>query len=247
MSERTLPGSCLTQSEVDELRRNISFIVEAWPDLLSQLGRTLTIASDGMPGATSRTPGLVLNETISDLMAEVASWGYFLARILIDETDWTPPPRHDPPILLAAIAKWRLGHFTHHDDAFLAMSVCEDAHDLRGKVARAAYPDGYRTLDTGLPCEEHDVDDAGRRVACAGHYTVRPTPTGAMPDLVCSHNRDHRVSPAAWSHSGWRRTHNPAMDATAMLTLARTIVATDVCRSNPRTGGSHGSALLRAM
>ena len=181
-------------------------IAAAWPDLLTKLGREGSAASDGMPKPVSRTPGLVINEHISQTMAEVREWVTFLTRVLIDEAKWTPP-HTDTPRLITRIARERIGHFTEHPDDLLRMAFYDDAVEMRRKVERAAYPDGYRTLDTRIPCEEHGTSDAGERIVCAGTYTVRPRADGVMPDLICSAERQHRVSPVEWSRSSWKLAH----------------------------------------
>lgn len=191
-------------------RDDLLGIADAWPDLLDRLGREGSRASDGMPKPASRTPGLVINEYVSDVMAEVRDWTMFLVRQLLDETDWTPEHGLDTPALLTVIARERIGHFTAHQDEGLRLAFYDDVDTFRGKVMRAAYPDGYRTLDTRLPCEEHSTSDLGERIPCEGTYTVRPRKDGAEPDLICSHDRTHRVPPAEWSRSRWRIRHASA-------------------------------------
>lgn len=188
-------------------RDDMLAIADAWPDLLDRLGREGSSAPDGMPKPVSRTPGLVINEYISDVMAEARDWTSFLARVLTDETDWQPPVGHDTPDMLADIARNRIGHFAAHPDEMLRLAFFDEARDMRGKVTRAAYPDGYRTLDTRLPCEQCGTSDQGERTECAGTYTVRPTGNGSEPDLICSLDRTHRIPPADWSRGRWKVRH----------------------------------------
>lgn len=187
-------------------RNDLLAIAEAWPDLLDRLGREGSSAPDGMPKPVSRTPGLVINEHVSQCMADVREWATFLARVLIDETpDFAAPG--DTADLLRTLAD-RVGHFTEHPDDGMRLAFHDDLTTHLGKVLRVAYPDGYRTLDTRVPCEHHGDSAAGERVDCAGTYTVRPREDGSMPDLICDRDREHRVAPNVWSRSGWRREHD---------------------------------------
>lgn len=200
MSDRPAQHSAL------DARDNLLAIADAWPDLLDRLGREGTNAPDGMPKPVSRTPGLVINEHISEIMREATRFARQLAGALAQAQDWHPTS-DNAPALLTDIARNHIGHFTAHHDPNVRALFHKEAHRLRGRVTRAAYPDGYRTLDTRLPCEHHDTTDTGQRTPCAGTYTVRPTPNGSMPNLVCSHDRTHVIAPAEWSRNGWRSRH----------------------------------------
>ena len=104
----TAPG----QHSALDARDDMLAIADAWPDLLDRLGREDSSAPDGMPKQVNRTPGLVINEAVSDAMRQIAAWAMYLARVLLDETDWTPPPGAGTPRMLAVIARERIGHFT---------------------------------------------------------------------------------------------------------------------------------------
>lgn len=186
-----------------DARDDMLAIADTWPDLTARLGRDGSNAPDGMPKPVSRTQGLVINELVSQTMADVRDWVTFLARQLVDETDWTIPAGADTPTLITTIARDRIGHFTTHPDEMLRHAFTDDCKRIRADVTRVAYPDGYRTLDTRLPCE------SGQN--CPGTYTVRPSGSGAMPDLVCSADRTHRVGPDIWSRTRWRHLHDSSV------------------------------------
>lgn len=186
-----------------DARDDMLAIANTWPDLTARLGRDGTSAPDGMPKPVTRTRGLVINELVSQTMADIREWVTFLARQLVDETDWTPPAGTDTPGLITNIARQRIGFFTEHKDVELRVAFIDDCKKIRADVTRVAYPDGYRTLDTRLPCETTDN--------CPGAYTVRPSASGAMPDLVCSHDRTHRVGPDVWSRTRWRHVHDSSV------------------------------------
>lgn len=192
-----------------DARDDLLAIAAAWPDLEDRLGREGGGPSDGMPRAVTPTRGLVINEHISEIMREVREWVAFLARVLMDEvrvdlptrgedgevftSPWAPA-NTDTAAMLGEIARTRIGHFTSHADEQVRITFHDDAKHYRTKVTRAAYPDGYRTLDTRIPC---DAD------TCAGTYKVRPDGQ-RMPDLVCSVDRTHRLDPAVWSRASWQ-------------------------------------------
>jgi len=190
-----------------DARDDMLAIADAWPDLQARLGREGLHGSDGMPKPVTRIVGLIINEFVSDTMREISDWVWFLVRVLVDETDWQAPKDHDTPALLACIARTRVGHFTAHPDKSFGEAFTDDAKRLRALATRVAYPDGYRTLNTRIPCEFHDTSDTGGRIVCRGTYTVRPLRDDTMPDLICSTDRSHRISPDVWSRSGWKRSH----------------------------------------
>ena len=101
-----------SQHSALDARDDMLAVAGAWPDLLDRLGREDSSAPDGMPKQVNRTPGLVINEAVSDALRQIAAWAMYLARVLLDETDWTPPPGAGTPRMLAVIARERIGHFT---------------------------------------------------------------------------------------------------------------------------------------
>lgn len=176
-----------------DARDDLLAIAAAWPDLEDRLGRDSGGPGDGMPRAVTPTRGLVINEHISEVMREVREWVTFIARVILDETDWTTTSS-DTPALLIDIARNRIGHLTAHPDDMMREDFHRDAKHYRSVVTRAAYPDGYRTLDTRISCDTQ---------ACTGTYKVRPDGQ-RMPDLVCSVDRTHRLDPGVWSRLSWQ-------------------------------------------
>lgn len=204
MTEAPSAGSPLTRRDIERCEADMTFIADAWADLVDRLARESHPGGEKVTG--TRTPGLVLNEHVSQVMREVSQWVHVLATELLEHTDWTPPREQDTPILLHHIVKWRLGYFTHSAGPEMAEWVADRANLLRGKVTRAAYPDGYHTIDTRIPCNEHGTTEAGERVPCPGTYTVRPRRDG-YPDMICSEDREHRIPPSEWSRGAWRVRH----------------------------------------
>lgn len=198
-----------------DTRDDLLAIADVWPDLVDRLARESSSAHDGMPRAKGPSTGLVLNEHISDVMGEVRDWTWFLVRVLLDETDWTPPKDHDTPTLLTSIARLRVGHFTEHPD--LGDTFADDATAMRRKVEHAAYPSGRRRVPLHVPCTEHTESDQGERVPCPGSYTATldPERPGLIPDMVCDHDPAHRITPLEWQ----RAARKSSFDPTAMRRL----------------------------
>jgi hypothetical protein len=200
------------------LRGDLVWLADAWVDLLDHLGRDQP-PPDGQPRATTPVPGLVINEHVSDLMRRITQYARALAHLLATETDdWTPPTPPTTPALLLAAAT-RVGHFTTRPDDAVKAGVPALAADLRRQVTRAAYPDGIHTLHlTRFPCRERVIDATGHLGWCPGHWTIRPRPTGALGDMVCSVNPDHHVPPYRWLRIVRRAAaHDAAADALVSL------------------------------
>lgn len=190
-------------------RDDMLWIADAWPDLLVRLGRDSTAPDEKVRG--TRPVGLVINEHVSQTMQDVTTWANFLARVLVDETDWTPPPGADTPTLLADIARRRIGHFTEHEDEGLRLSFYDDVASMRQQVQRAAYPSGRRWVPLHVACLEHDTTDLGERVPCEGEYRVLldPDRPGVVPDMVCELDPSHRISPLDWQRAARKSGYDP--------------------------------------
>lgn len=215
-------GAAVNAPSALDARDDMLAIADAWPDLLDRLGREQSRHGERVSG--TRPVGLSINELVSDTMREVDGWVHFLARVLMDELlePWVPRST-DTPDLLREIARERIGHFTHHADEALRIGFYDDAHRLRGLVTRRAYPTGKRVVPLHIPCTEHDTSDLGERVQCAGQFGIMldPDRPGFIPDMVCSDDPTHRISPAEWQRAS-RRT---AMDPTAAAALIARIRA----------------------
>lgn len=194
------------------LRADLEWLADAWTDLLDRLGREQP-APDGQPRPATRAVGLVINERVSQVMAEVTGYAWQLAHVLaVESTGFTLSRDRDTPMVLTAVAG-RVGFFTEHPDPTVSRGVPERAALLRRQVTRTAYPDGVRTVQ--LPayrCPERLLDEDGRHVACRGHWTIRPMPSGSLGDMVCSDDPEHRTPPSVWLRMVRRRAR---IDTTA--------------------------------
>lgn len=224
------------------LRADLEWLADAWVDLLDRLGKEQP-APDGQPRPATRAVGLVINEHVSGVMAEVTAYAWQLAHMLaIGSTGFTLPRDRDTPMVLTAIAV-RVGYFTEHPDPAVSVRVPAQALQLRRQVTRTAYPDGVRTVQ--LPayrCPERLLDEDGRHVACRGHWTIRPLPSGSLGDMVCSADPDHRTPPSVWLRLVRRRARadSAADDLMRVLSQAR---GRSPIGNHPAPGweGAHGA------
>jgi len=204
----TAPG----QHSALDARDDMLAVADTWPDLLDRLGREDSSTPDGMPKQVNRTPGLVINEAVSDAMRQLAAWAHFLARVLMEETDWTPPPGADTPRLLTLIARQRIGHFTAHTDQSIRLAFHDDARAMRELAERNAYPSMRKWVRVHVACLEYATTDAGERTPCLGGYRVLldPEAYGLIPDMVCERDITHRISPVDWQRAARKSGYDPA-------------------------------------
>lgn len=177
-------------------RDDLLGIARDWPVLATRLPAAAGPSQAGMPRPATRTLSLPINLHVVRLRSEVTTWARGLVATLVAaRADYRPPAHDTAPALLVHVATTRLGHFTEAEDG---PTFCTYAEHLAHRVHGAAYPDGFRTLSTGLACQVE---------GCTGTYTVRPLASGAEPDLVCNRDRDHRLPPAVWARDRWRVQH----------------------------------------
>lgn len=195
------------------VQRDMQEIADLWPELTARL----TGGSGGDQSGVRRPPGSKppIDVHIADVTSEIQAWAVFLARVLIDETDWEPG-NHDTPAILRAIATQRVGHFTAHEDTELAHAVTEDAARLAKLARNTARPTGRRTIQLNIPCLEHDTTDLGERAICTGQYATTLTPGERIGDFVCTKDTSHRMTPLEWQRS---QRHDPkqARDMDALV------------------------------
>lgn len=212
-------------------------IADAWT-VLEKLVAAGSTPGSGAGKPASRVP---IDAHVADVRQEIALWVRFLARVLMEEVTverwpgvpwalhhrvaepWTPPTL-DTGLLARHIAKERIGHFLAHEDQHLRIEFLDDVERLAGLARRTAWPSGARWLRTGVECTEHRTSDMGARVACTGEYRVHMLPgQEAMPDMVCSEDQSHRITPLEWQRAMRRKP----MDAKAAAKFVRTLRLAD--------------------
>ncbi len=197
------------------VQRDMLGIVTMWPALLRRLGEKGGGDQSGVRVAPGSKPPTDLH--VSDVIAEITSWAYSLARNLRDEVTVERDGKAEPwapniaamPDVLDEIARWRVGHFTEHEDEFFALAVADDAKDYRAKVRNLLAPTGARKIDLRVACLDHGTNDQGERVVCAGQYWTMLVPGQELGEMICSDDEQHRLSVAAWQAAQRRGTLDP--------------------------------------
>lgn len=188
------------------VQRHMRDITDLWPELHAALAGGGSPDSAGVHTVpSSRMP---INAHVSDVIAEIDAWVHFLARVLLDETDWLPASDRTADIL-DDIATNRVGHFTEHTDEGIREATADDAKRLAKLALNTARPSGRRKIRLGTPCLEHGTTDLGERIVCTGEYTTVLDPSETIGDLVCSKDPAHRMTPLEWQRA---QRHDPARD-----------------------------------
>lgn len=181
--------------------RHLRATAELWPELEDKLGGSGS-SDDGEKIRTQPGSKPPIDSHVADVMAQIQDWTIFLCRTLMDETDWKPPAELDTPGLLRDIARWRVGHFTEHDDESLRQAIIDDAEEYHALALRTARPSGVRRIPLHVPCREYDTTDQGERVACDGEYYALLKPwESTVPDMICNQDDTHRMTPLQWQRA----------------------------------------------
>ena len=217
---------------VDRMRSQLESIAAAWPDLQDSLGASERVSSaeQGHQKNGGKSHGTALNERVSDAMRAASLLVWAMTRILLDDYDEEgrvlPVPKvQDTPTLAAWLAKLHVGHFASHPGDNLALETLEDIRTAHRNVMAAAYPKGGRKVETGLPCDQHGTSTMGERVPCEGTMVAYVAPGMSWtPDLVCTVDPQHRLTPDVWQRPGWKRAHE-RMDPAGVRALVGRIKA----------------------
>lgn len=107
------------------------------------------------------------------------------------------------PAFLAGFVATNLRTITHGQDEWLAVGIAVDARTIAGNARANVAPSGRRTYKPGIPCTEHSTDEHGQRIPCQGEYQAKVTDgMGYVPDLVCSVDAGHVMTPGGFRTLG---------------------------------------------
>lgn len=207
----------------DNIATNLRDIARIWPDTTDALTNTTT--NHGEPVSGTRTNNLPLNEAVADARTETHRYLTTWAHTAATTAGLNPPPTTTLDTV-PQLATWLARHhkaLTRNYNQDTALSTTY-THDLRRKLHNVTYPTGARRFpnrnDPQLPCIEHTTNQHGERTPCPGTYSTWITDqTDGLPDLTCSENPEHVLTPA-----GFRRLSRAALDpaAAARFTAALT-------------------------
>ncbi|MFN2347400.1 MAG: hypothetical protein ABR616_17015 [Dermatophilaceae bacterium] len=211
----------LCRDDTGLLRRNLYTIADRWPDLEAALSHAEKVESEGKPPKRSTSTGLRLNDLAIAARRACTDAVWFVAQVLredFDEQGWTfaPPIKvtsgHDgTPTLARWLASAHVEGIAGTGRYRMARETAEEVWTDIATAERAtwdAIKEQPRQIDTGMPCEAHGTSELGERMPCDGRMRARLT--DSMPDLVCSVDSSHRISPDVWSRYGWRIAHEGA-------------------------------------
>jgi hypothetical protein len=198
------------QHDALTVQRHMRDIADLMPELQAGVRRGGGSTDGNSGGKRTKRPAAPspVNEHTIDVIAEIDAWVHFLARVLIDETEWMPASDRTADIL-SDIATNRVGHFTEHADEGIREATADDAKRLAKLALNTARPSGRRKIRLGTPCLDYGTSDLGERIVCTGEYTTVLEPSETIGDLVCSKNPQHRMTPLEWQRA---QRHDPTRD-----------------------------------
>ncbi|HEY9250567.1 MAG TPA: hypothetical protein VIO38_15615 [Rariglobus sp.] len=214
---RAMRGAPMCEACEDRAWSDLQTVARVWPDTEAQLTAP-NKGGDGTGVRSARAPGIDLNPRVVEARKDITNTLTFWVHLLIDEHETLQLHGTDPSAMARFIGS-NVRHLTHHHDEGIALSIVEDAHRLARLVIATAYPKGARRYEPGIPCVEHATSDMGERVPCAGEYGAWVWDgMGYVPDLECSLDRGHVLTP-----DGFRRLGRTVLRMGATTNLANAI------------------------
>jgi len=214
-----MPGYSICDICEERCWENLHWLADHWPDLEVMLTAG-SRGPDGMPHAKSEVTGISINETVAELRRTITDTLRYWTHVILDENAGFTGTKDDA----VSMARYVAGHsrrITRHHDEALAAALPIDANDMRRQMYRRAFPSGARLYipEPEIPCAEHAVSDLGERVPCTGIYRAWITDqTDGVPDLLCSEDEEHVLTP-----EGFRRTGRRVIKTAAAMALVRAI------------------------
>lgn len=220
---RAMPGFAICDICEERCWEDLHWIADHWDDLEVML-TSPTRGPDGMPHAKSDATGIVINDAVAELRRRLADDLRYWCQVILDENPGFSGPKDDVVSFARYLARLHK-RITRHHDAGLAAALPVDVHDLRREMYRRAFPSGARlyTPEPAIACVEHETSDEGERIQCEGIYRAWITDgTDGMPDLTCSVNEEHVLTPM-----GFKRAGRQTMKADAMMRLRDALLSGD--------------------
>ncbi len=177
------------------LQANLQAIADTWNDLHNAIGKSSSFELKERVSGTAEI-GLVLNEAVMNVMAEVREWVVFVVRVIATEDDQAQAPNS---IETKALLQYVIRHFNFIAEHELAGDFAEDSWRLRGKVERNAYPSGSRRLKVQAVCQVKT--EAG---VCEGQlFAMLRSSDEKLPSAIyCRKDKNHKVHPSQWIELG---------------------------------------------
>lgn len=162
-------------------------IGEAWNDLHNQVGKSSSYAIRDRVTGTPEI-GLVLNEQVMDLMAEVRDWLLFISRIVVSEDSGVI--ESSTTFELIKLIQRHIGFLVMHE---LAGEFVADAKRLASKVEKTAYPDGSRRVKLRDNTCTKETDG----VVCGGQLSYLARDQQGPVTISCKSDKSHNIEAQA--------------------------------------------------
>ena len=216
-------GAHLCPSHVAKVRGDLLKIADRWADLEAALTSSEKVTSEGAKPKRSTSTGLAINEAVSKARADCTSIVWYALQVIRDVCDtagrdFAPPRTDDTGEMARWVATWHLVTITAKVEQEVAERIAGDLIDAESATFNALDP--VRWVNVNLACDDHGTTELGERVPCTGTMRAR-VGRGVLPDLVCSVDPGHTISPAQWERAQWRRTRD--LDEEGMRRLVRRI------------------------
>ena len=217
----------------DDLRDRLDRIADRWAELEDAL--TWREVLPGVRGGSSKhgmvTVGTSINEQAVRARRRATDAVWFAVQVIRDDLDTLERPFAPPvigdltqdqtPAVAHWIASWQIPHITHVTSRESAEEILRDVTSAERATYRATHPTGAHWEAVNLVCDQWTTDDTGSRVPCPGDMWAWVGE--GMPDLICDHDESHRITPAEWERSGWKRRLRGPIDQSGMARLAERI------------------------
>lgn len=218
---RAMPNHAICDVCEERCWESLHWLADHWQDLEVQLTRPESHAASGMPKGGRDGTGIELNEAVADLRHQLDAALHHWVHVLLDEAPGFKGPKSEPVTMARYLAMHHKRITRMTDGAIAADFTCAVA-DMRRQMRRRAFPSGARLYDPELPCAEHSTSDLGERIPCPGRYVTWVTDRmDGTPDLVCTEDENHVLTPAEFRRAG-RRT----VKAAAAATMLEAIIGT---------------------
>ena len=219
-------GAHLCAECVARVRDCLSKISERWEDLTDALASSEEGGEAGRQKGGMVSVGTNLNEAVSRARSLCSEILWFTVQVIREDFDdagreFAPPRWRDEGDMASWLLTWQVPHLTATTARETAEEIADDLAKAEKATFRALNPSRWVSVTN---CMMHTTDATGARVLCTG-VLVAKVGTGRMPDLKCSENPDHVISPTTWERAGWKRRFAQALDPDGLRRLAERIKA----------------------
>lgn len=220
-------GAHLCADCVALVRRDLDRIAERWDDLTAALESSEPGGNEkGWQKRGQVMTGTPFNEAVSRARKACNEVLWFAVQVIRDDYDdagreFAPPKWRDEGDMASWLLTWQVPHLTATTARETAEEIADDLAKAEKATFRALNPSRWVSVTN---CMMHTTDATGARVLCTG-VLVAKVGTGRMPDLECSENPDHVISPTTWERAGWKRRFAQALDPDGLRRLAERIKA----------------------